>query len=81
MTKIDTFLSHYGIFLSCILLKLFPNNKKRVHLIIDCQLKSTDDVQKLIKIAQGHSFDVYTQSGSRMFNTKTLLVLYTLQLL
>jgi hypothetical protein len=45
--------------LSCIFLKLFYNKEKGgLHLVIDFQLKDKDDVQKLNKIAQGHSFDV-----------------------
>lgn len=47
-------------------------------MVIDFQLKDKDDVQKLNKIAQGHSYDVWVQSDSRMFDAKTLLALYTL---
>lgn len=47
-------------------------------MLIDFQLRDKDDVQKLNKVAQSHSFDIWVQSDNQLFDAKTLLALYTL---
>lgn len=47
-------------------------------MVIDFELKSKADAEKLNSIAQRHTFDIWVQSDDQMFDAKTLLALYTL---
>jgi len=47
-----------------------------MHIIF--QLKNSDEVPRLNKIATQYTFDIWVHNGNQMYDAKTLLALYTL---